>query len=135
MSDRKQTPDILASILSSGTPSPDLFQPQPETAANPPSPASKSRKSSPPRPRSESKIKPSQVTVWEYLIVSFKKHSGWRPAFLNGKKIKDWEYGPEMQDFLAQQGAEGWELVSASTGEPMYSQSDFYQLFFKRPQN
>jgi len=135
MSDRKQTPDILASILGSETPAPDQFPPMLETDTLPPNPVPKPRKTAPPRPRPASKTQPPQRPNWEYLIVSFKKRNGWRPAFLNGLMIKDWENGPEMQEFLAQQGADGWELVSASSGETMYSKSDFYQLFFKRLKN
>lgn len=133
MSERKQTPDILASILGSETPAPDQFQPALDPTAIPPGPVSKPRKSASPKPRPESKTQTPLIAAWDYLIVSFKKHQGWRPAFINGKKIKDWENGPEMQDFLAQQGEEGWELACASSGETMYSQSDDYQLFFKRP--
>lgn len=62
---------------------------------------------------------------WEYLIVVPQLAGETvRPRFVNGKELEDWEEGPSLAGYLNEQGAEGWELVSAASGSVLY---------FKRP--
>ena len=69
---------------------------------------------------------------WEYCVVSLQYYKGWRPRYFDGKKIKDWESGPFIHEYLEQMGAFGWELASATSGKGLYGQSDSYQFYFKR---
>ena len=128
MSERKQTPDILAEILGGAPES----QP-PVSQTKPPTPRT-SKPARPPRPSQPKPVKPPQPAniSWEYRVVSLQYYNGWRPRYLDGKKIKDWESGPLIHEYLEHMGGLGWELVSASSGKNLYGQSDFYQLFFKR---
>jgi hypothetical protein len=48
-------------------------------------------------------------------------------------QIADWMSGPLLHTFLEARGREGWELVTAAGGKPMFGATDCYQLFFRRP--
>jgi hypothetical protein len=123
MSSRKETPDVLAEILGG-----DLVAPVerlPVKAERRPAVRTTERtapKSSPPKPKG-----------WEYIIVSFQDHSGWRPRFINGQEQKNWISGPLIHEYLETMGAEGWEVTAASAGERMYGSQDKRQIYFRRP--
>ena len=108
MTKRKQTPDVLAEILGG-----DAAEIRPG------------------KPESLDGIKEGQR--WRYTLVSLQDYRGLRPRYIDGVEQKQWMNGPMIQDFLLDMGAEGWELVAATSGESMFGTSDRYQLFFKRP--
>jgi hypothetical protein len=127
MSERKPTPDVLADLLGSGTaPS------EPRTGANrAPRPAAPRR--SPPA-RSVQAAKAAEKTrLWEYLVVSCQDYRGWRPRYEGGNELTDWTRGPLLPSYLKERGNQGWELVAACSGRPMFGVTDYYQLFFRRP--
>jgi hypothetical protein len=70
---------------------------------------------------------------WEYLVVSCQDHHGWRPRYEGGVERSDWTRGPLLPHYLTERGSEGWELVAACSGSPMFGVMDLYQLFFRRP--
>ena len=109
MSDRKQTPDLLADLL--GAPAAE--------SAPPPAPAAKSRTprkrsapskaaAAPPAPASP----PPPPAQWEYREVVFREFRGWRPRYVDGRERWDWKEAPVVLDYLRALGDEGWELVS-----------------------
>ena len=63
---------------------------------------------------------------------TFQAHDGWRPRFVDGKQLRDWIEGPLVHEYMAELGAQGWELAAASSGERMYGLADKLQLYFKR---
>lgn len=127
---RKETPDVLGELLAGPPSDPDL-------SARPVQPAT------PPRPRAgraaaankSAAAPPTEPTPqgWDYLIISFSNHRGWRPRYINGQEIRNWSQAPLIHDYLAQLGEDGWELVGAGGGKALYGASDHYQAFFKRP--
>jgi hypothetical protein len=127
MSERKQTPDVLADILGAGSVPPASVPTSTKTprpaARNRPSPAEPAA-----RPRAADKVR-----RWEYAVVSCQEYRGWRPRYENGVELAGWAHGPLLQSYLEEQGLEGWELVAATSGRPMFGVTDCYQLFFKRP--
>lgn len=124
MTERKQTPDILSEILA-GTPVP---QPLPDRPAVGRSVVKTSRKPSP-KPTQRTQTKENR---YEYEVVSFQEYKGWRSRFINGKEISNWMSAPLIHECIQQRASEGWELVTATSGEQLYSASDKRQLFFKR---
>jgi hypothetical protein len=128
MSERKETPDILGDILGGETPAGPL--PPAETAppaALKPARAAKTKRS--PARRS----KTTKSSAWQYRLVSCQEYKGWRPRYVDGEEMADWMEAPPLAEYLAQVGEQGWELVSACSGEKMYGLADRYQLFLKRP--
>ena len=124
MSERKQTPDVLADIL--GAPLPigritDL--PERPTAAR----ASQAKSDT------TRAVEKSTPATWEYETVSFQDAHGWRPRFVNGRELRDWMFGPLIHDYVNQRSADGWELAAVASGQSMYGTSDRYQLYFRRP--
>ena len=95
MTNRKQTPDLLAEMLSA---EPDNDAIVDEVIKEPSKPAKKSsrraRQTKPPR--------------WEYIIVTFQDYKGWRPRFENGLQYKDWMNLPLIFEYINNLGAEGW---------------------------
>ncbi len=141
MSPRKQTPDILAEILSVDNAVP--LQPAPPAVPlPPPAPQTARRKASPkaaarpaPPPASKPAVKPEPASpLYEYLCVSFQRHQTWKARYVNGAELAHWMLGPELHDFVNQMGDDGWELCAASAGETLYGSNDTRQLFFKRTQ-
>ncbi len=121
MAERKQTPDILAEILSGTTTEP----PQPVKAAA----------KTPPRPRrvtTPATPKPAKEG-WEYRVASFQQYHGCRLRFIDGVEQKNWEAAPLLHQYLAQMAKDGWELAAACAGERLFGLNDKQQLFFKRP--
>ena len=122
MSDRKETPDLLGDILS---PQPtSTAQSHPETTPTP-KPAATAK------PRKESKKRSSRSTVqqWEYREVVFREFRGWRPRFVDGEELEDWREQPEIRNYLAALGADGWEMVGI-----MENRRNTRSIYFKRPQ-
>lgn len=134
MSDRKQTPDVLADILAgaastvsdAGTPLPESEVPGAGSLRRP-----GVRQASAPKP-AERAPRRGRPPSWEYLVVSCQEYRGWRPRYVNGFEAYGWMEGPLIHDYLEQRGQEGWELVGVAAGKPMYSVSDSYQLYFRR---
>lgn len=136
MATRKETPDVLAEILS-GT-APAAAQPaaaQPAAASAPPAPTPKpARKPAQRQPalNSPPSAEPKPA-VWEYLVVSLQDHRGWRPRYINGSEIRDWMRAPLIHDYIAELAEDGWELVASAAGKTLYGSSDQYQLYFRHP--
>ena len=77
---------------------------------------------------------------WEYLFVSCRYHKGrpvsnqdWKPWYVNGQELRDWQKQPNISEYSNQLGAQGWELVSLMTGRNRLGDTDAYRLVFKRP--
>lgn len=127
---RKETPDVLGELLAGPTidadspaqPAQPLSQPKPRAGRAATGKPATTRKSPPPQ----------APTAWDYLIISFSDHRGWRPRYINGQEIRNWNQAPLIHDYLAQLGEDGWELVGAGGGKSLYGVSDYYQLFLKR---
>lgn len=141
MTDRKQTPDVLGEILG-GEISEGIEESIAEelAAAGESEQPSKARRAQPrsskrQQTRRRRTSKPAEKQKWEYLLVSFQEHRGWRPRYTNGQEVADWMDGPVIHDYVGQLGEEGWELISASAGQRMYGLTDVRQLYFKRPKN
>ena len=119
MTNRKQTPDVLAEMLHA---EPDNDAIVEEVIKEPSKPARKSSR----------RVRQTKPPRWEYIIVTFQDYKGWRPRFENGLQYKDWMNLPLMYEYINDLGAEGWELVSASTGERMFGSADKHHAYFKR---
>ena len=118
---RKETPDLLGELLAGpgeSSPSPVADQPPPPTSSAQPAPASHSTDPEP--------------ATWDYLLISFSDYHGWRPRYINGREIQQWMKAPQIHDYVNQLGEDGWELVSASSGKPLYGARDYYQLYLRR---
>ena len=131
MADRKQTPDILGEIMGgiSTAPVEDILKPAKPAKIKR---AAAVKKAVVARAVPEKKAAEKPVT-WEYLLVSFQDHSGWRPRFLNGKQQPDWMDAPVIHEYLQQLGKDGWEIAGASAGQSLYGSADKRQVYFKRP--
>ena len=123
MAERKQTPDVLADILSAA-PSVEA----PTSAASPPA----ARLPSPPATPAKRTQRAEAGPRWKYRVVSFQDYHGWRPRYENGVEIAGWMRGPLLHEFLEQAAENGWELAAASAGESLYGSSDKRQLYLKR---
>lgn len=52
---------------------------------------------------------------WEYLFLTAEKlNKIWRPRFVNGKELKDWDTGSNLYDYCNSLGGKGWELVTVN---------------------
>jgi len=54
-------------------------------------------------------------------------HEHWRPRWLHGEELPDWNGGPSMFEFSNQLGEEGWEVNS------MHLVKNRYRMVLKRP--
>ena len=135
MSERKQTPDVLADILGGPVPAPDPITPLPVGRNHRPPPRRPAARASQAKPDAAvAAVKPAPApATWEYETVSFQDAHGWRPRFINGRELRDWMFGPLLHDYVNQRGAEGWELAAAAAGQSMHGTSDRYQIFFRKP--
>ena len=136
MSERKQTPDVLADILGNSVPAPAPSTPLLTgriTDLPPRRPAAPRTGKSKPEPVITT-VRPAPAPVaWEYETVSFQDAHGWRPRFVNGQELRDWMFGPLIHDYVNQRSADGWELAAVASGQSMYGTSDRYQIYFRRP--
>ena len=150
MADRKKTPDLLgfglgdAPAADDELPIPIAATPAPTQAQDPaPVPAngtaSKARSTKKAKTKSSKKAAtpasappasptPASPPTWEYLTVTFRDYGGWRPRLIDGAEVSGWKRQPLIHDYLAQLGAQGWEMVSM--GERHRNQKEAY---FKRP--
>jgi hypothetical protein len=121
MAERKQTPDILAEILS-GAPSepPQIARPAEKATSRP------KKAAAPAAPK-------AARGRWEYRVASFQQYHGCRLRFIDGVEHNNWAHAPLMHQYLAQMAQEGWELVAACAGERLFGVNDKHQLFFRRP--
>jgi hypothetical protein len=120
MAQRKQTPDVLAEVLGGITP----------PVTNLPLPQKRETKKSS-RPATPEKRAVSSRS-WEYRVVSFQEYKGWRLRFTNGVELRNWMGAPLIHEYIAQLSQEGWELITACSGECLYGNADKYQLYFRR---
>jgi hypothetical protein len=127
MSERKPTPDVLADLLGSGS-----EQSEPRISANRAPRQAALRTSPPAKPVQAAKVVDA-TRLWEYLVVSCQHYRGWRPRYEGGNELADWTHGPLLPAYLKERGNQGWELVAACSGRPMFGVTDYYQLFFRRP--
>ena len=135
MSERKQTPDVLADILDGPVPMSDMGTPLPIgriTDLPPRRPAAPTRKPKP-EPGITVAIPSPAPATWEYETVSFQDAHGWRPRFVNGRELRDWMFGPLIHDYVNLRDTDGWELAAVASGQSMYGTSDRYQIYFRRP--
>jgi hypothetical protein len=139
MSERKQTPDVLAAILNGEAPLQADFDAQALARATPPPRIKTQSKRTTPESSTKTekstqatKPRPGAVAHWAYQVISFQDNRGWHVRFIDGKEVKNWTEAATLNEMLAQMGEDGWELVSACSGEAMFGRSDKYQLFFKR---
>ena len=134
MSERKQTPDVLADILGGPVPAPDSGTPLPIgriTDLPPRRPAAPTSRAKSEAESAAARAVPTPTT-WEYETVSFQEAHGWRPRFVNGRELRDWMSEPLLHDYVNQRSADGWELAAVAAGQSMYGTSDRYQIYFRR---
>jgi len=130
MSERKQTPDILAEILSGGAASAaeDL-----ESARPAPAPPAKPKTARPAQPkRAATQPATKTASAWEHRLASFQEYKGWRLRYIDGKEVKDWFAAPLLHEYLDLLAGEGWQVAAACSGQAMFGHADKYQVFFKR---
>jgi len=66
---------------------------------------------------------------WEYLFVKCGDLlvEDWRPRFVNGRELENWQEGPTINTYSKEAGIRGWEMISFTPG-----QTGLY-IVFKRP--
>jgi hypothetical protein len=139
MAKRKETPDILAQIMN-GEAEPAtaaaLAEPAaPRKTAATSTAARRPRRSTTSHAEIKSAGRPASRAAdrqWEYRLVTFQYHLGWRLRFIDGVEVPDWMGSPRLHEFLSVAGNDRWELVSATSGQKMFGREDSYQLFFRR---
>jgi hypothetical protein len=129
MTERKQTPDVLAELLSADLPA---AAPSLAPVAAPPN-----KVDAKPQPARETKARGQparepQPDSWEIEIVTFQEHRGWRPRYVNGAEVRGWLTGFLVHEYVNLRGAEGWELTASTNRDRFYGAADGLQLYFKR---
>lgn len=127
MADRKQTPDILTEIMGATSLTADQ---DPQQVI--PSPTRKPTRSTKKISKSPASMRENKTTLYEYRVVSFQDHKGYRPRYVNGIEMKDWMGAPLLHEYLNQMAEQGWDLAAASSGQHLYGLSDNCQLYFRR---
>lgn len=149
MSDRKETPDILGSVLggppAKPTRSPDII-PDPEGKKAPTRRAgSQRRPTAKPKPQATAKagarpatkktapvkkpVPAVPVTAWEYREVMFYDYGGYVVRSVDGKDLSDWKRRKiRMSDYINRMGGKGWEMVGLTNPRRYY-----ILTVFKRP--
>jgi hypothetical protein len=130
MTERKQTPDVLAELLSAEL-SPAPSSPAPVAEAPQNKVEAKRQPAREPKPRPQPAREP-QPEGWEIEIVTFQEHRGWRARYVNGAEVKGWLTGFLVHDYVNLRGAEGWELAASTNCDRFYGAADGLQLYFKR---
>ncbi len=115
MSNRKQTPDILGSVLggqpdgldqaSNAVPAPgEPSKPGPQNAAR------TVAKQADPAPEPAPQPTPP---AWEYRDVVFDDHDGYIVRYTGTKEMPDWKRRKvSLSAYINRMGAKGWEIVS-----------------------
>jgi hypothetical protein len=131
MSDRKQTPNVLADLLG-GEPAgaARLEAPMPLPASIAPSKPRRPRAAKPVGPGAPVRTAPAR---WEHRIASFQQHKGWRLRYLDGVEQPGWASGPQLSETIAELAADGWQIAAVCSGEALFGNLDKYQVYFKRP--
>lgn len=142
MSDRKQTPNILADLLGGEKAGVEI----PSTVGEALRPAPKTRRRAEPKSAGDAPISrraaPAKEAApaallskrWEHRLASFQEHNGWRLRYEDGKETPNWAAGPKLHEYISRMEAEGWQVAGACSGEAMFGVLDKYQIFFKRQQ-
>lgn len=133
MSERKNTPDILADLLTGAAPQAEVDFAAPTTAprrAAPRKPAAKPTEKPAAPPKAPH---PSAPPAYDVQIVSFQEHNGWRMRFIDGHKVKNWTTAPTLSEYAACMSADGWHIAAAVHGPAMWGHYDKYQIYFQRP--
>ena len=137
MSDRKQTPDILAEILGGPVDLPETSLPA-APVSRPVVKRAKLPRAVTQKPAAERKQPVSKAgdfqeyQRWEHRIVSFQEYRGWRVRFVDGVEVPDWIHGMTICEYIASVSQEGWEVAGACTGQAMFGLLDKYQIYLKR---
>jgi hypothetical protein len=144
MSDRKETPDILGSVLGSA-PAPQRvpdIMPDPQRKK---APARRTRKKTNPAPKAKPAAKsatrkpaakpaaPStpRPTAWEYQDVMFYDYGGYVVRHIGGKELPDWKRRKAgMSDYINRMGSKGWEMVGMTNPRRYH-----VLVIFKRPKS
>ena len=130
MTSRKQTPDILADVLTNAAPEIDMSL-TPQAAS--PSAARKAAAPRPKRPAAPTEPQPASAPkTMQYQVVSFQEYHGWHARYIDGQEIRNWERSLLVHEYIAYMADEGWKLASACSGQALYGHADKYQLFFKK---
>jgi len=127
MSERKQTPDILAEILGGEE---EVIRPQPAKPPAAPKRLAQSRRSAPAKPAASAA---RSAKGWQLQVASFQERNGWRLRYVDGKQVADWLSSPLLHEYIALQAAEGWQVAAACSGQSMFGVADKYQVFLQRP--
>jgi hypothetical protein len=135
MSERKQTPDILAEILGDEAAHPaagdlEIIRPQP---AKPPAAPKRLAPSRRPASAKTAASAASSAKGWQLQLASFQEHNGWRLRYVDGKEVAGWLRGPLLFEYITLQAAKGWQVAAACSGQPMFGLVDKYQVFLQRP--
>lgn len=133
MSDRKQTPDVLADLLG-GEMSRDVSDDFliPAAPARPRLPKH-TTPSEPQTIRAPRDVPARLLMCWEHRVASFQQHKGWRLRYLDGVQVQNWASGPRLHETIATLAADGWQVAGVCSGEALFGLLDKYQVFFKRP--
>ncbi len=130
MSNRKETPDVLGELLGGGVEESAPVAATVDASAAKPKKSPAPRRAKAPATGAPPVSPPPPPPQWEYLEVTFREVRGWRPQIVNGRELARWKEKPVLQAYLAELGAEGWELVTLT--EPRHYQRDAYLKRIKR---
>lgn len=73
------------------------------------------------------------MTKWEYVFISCVFHEDdWRPRWVNGEEIENWQEGDSIYQISNKLGEERWELVNLVTDQARVGTSASFRLVFKR---
>lgn len=68
---------------------------------------------------------PEPERPYEYMLVAAEEHGGaWRARFINAEEMPSWQTGPDLSQYFAAWGADGWEAVGMNIAN-----SQMYILF------
>ncbi|MCP4200158.1 MAG: hypothetical protein GY762_23695 [Proteobacteria bacterium] len=111
MPTRKETPDVLGAVLGESAADSNT---QPESSS--PSVTTKPAQERANRKRSNVRKQKStqKLRKWEYQTVTFHEYGAWKPRLIDQIEIEGWKNMPDMPDYLAHLGDEGWELAGVS---------------------
>jgi hypothetical protein len=130
MSERKNTPDILADLLTGAAPQAEMDFAAPPPAARRSAPRqAPAQKAAAPAPKAQ---RQATAQAYELQIVSFQEHNGWRMRFIDGREVKNWTTSPTLAEYAACMSADGWRIAAAVHGPAMWGHYDKYQIYFQK---